>query len=152
MGWFSRSVGDFFSKKEEKEVVKAIRKLEAKTSAEIRVHLEEKCKHKDAYDRAWHVFHELEMGETKDRNGVLIYIAIQDHCFAIIGDAGFDEKLPEGYWMSVASSMETDFKEGKFLEGVKKAINNLGEQLIHLFPDQTNNPNQLPDEISYGKS
>ena len=88
---------EFLGKENEKLIVKAIEKAEHQTSGEIRVHIESKCR-AEVLDRAAWLFKKLKMHETKDRNGVLIYLSINDHKFAIIGDAGINKVVPEGFW------------------------------------------------------
>src|SRR5690554_778248 len=87
----------FISKEEQDLIVKAIERAELNTSGEIRVHIESECK-LDPIARAVTVFNKLKMNKTKERNGVLIYIAWKSRKFAIIGDIGIDEKVPENFW------------------------------------------------------
>jgi len=150
MGWLDKPARRFFSKKEEKQRSEAIRNAESKTSGEIRLHLEDHCKHGDALSRAWQVFHELEMGETAERNGVLIYLAVQDHQFALIADAGIDEAVPEDFWDQVVNEMQDDFRNGNFLSGILKGVHQAGEKLQTFFPRKVSDQNELTDDISYG--
>ena len=77
---------NFFSK-EEKELIKsAVKEAELNTSGEIRVHMDNHCK-EEVMDRAAWWFGKLDMQKTKQRNGVLFYLAVKDHKFAILGDA-----------------------------------------------------------------
>ncbi|MDD2420177.1 MAG: TPM domain-containing protein, partial [Bacteroidales bacterium] len=87
----------FLSEKEQSMVVKAIEQAELNTSGEIRVHIESSCPG-DPVTRAISVFNQLKMNRTKERNAVLIYIAWKSHKFAIIGDSGINEKVPENFW------------------------------------------------------
>ena len=85
-------IEDFLSKTEEKEIVEAIRKAEKNTSGEIRVHIENHTD-EDHYEHAQKIFGQLHMHETKLRNGVLIYIAVSDHKFVILGDEGINKRV-----------------------------------------------------------
>ena len=78
-----------FTEEESKAIVSAIAEAEDKTSGEIRLHVEPNCKG-EVLDRAAEVFFKLGMDKTKDSNGVLIYVAHEDHKFAIIGDKGIN--------------------------------------------------------------
>ncbi len=150
MGWFDRPAAKFFTRKQEKEIVNAIQSSENKTSGEIRLHVEDHCKHEDALGRAWQVFHELEMGETEERNGILIYLAVKDHKFALIADSGIDEKVPEDYWDDLVKEMQENFKKGDFAPGIIKAIHEAGQKLQAYFPFKESDQNELSDDISYG--
>ena len=77
------NTSDKLSALDKAEIVKAIKSAEKKTSGEIQVHVDKHCK-EDVLDRAAHVFKTLKMHETKERNGVLFYLAIKDHKFAIL--------------------------------------------------------------------
>ena len=141
---------EFLGKENEKLIVKAIERAEHQTSGEIRVHVESKCK-VDVLDRAAWLFKKLKMHETKDRNGVLIYLSIDDHKFAIIGDAGINKVVPEGFWNDVKEMMIGHFSKAEFATGLINGITLAGEHLKQYFPHQKDDVNELPDEISYGK-
>lgn len=79
----------FLSAAEKEQVVAAIRAAEAMTSGEIRVHLDRRCKG-DPQDAAKRVFEKIGMDRTDEKNGVLLYLAVKDHSFAVIGDSGID--------------------------------------------------------------
>jgi len=141
---------EFLGKENEQLITKAIEKAEHQTSGEIRVHVESKCK-EEVLDRAAWLFKKLKMHETKDRNGVLIYLSINDRKFAIIGDAGINKVVPEGFWNDNKEMMISHFKKGEFAIGLIKGIEKAGEQLKLYFPHQDDDVNELSDEISYGK-
>jgi uncharacterized membrane protein len=141
---------DFLGKENERLIKEAIGVAEHQTSGEIRVHLEESCKN-DVLDRAAWLFKKLDMHKTKDRNGVLIYLSTNDHKFAIIGDVGINKVVPEGFWNTNKENMIAHFTKGEFAEGIINGIKLTGEQLKQFFPYQTDDINELSDEISFGK-
>lgn len=140
---------DFFSADEQKQIVEAIRRAEKNTSGEIRVHLEWHCKG-DVLDRAAKTFAMLKMHKTELRNGVLIYLAINDRKFAIIGDAGINAKVPDDFWDSTKELMVSHFKENRMVKGLVEGIAHAGEQLKKHFPYQQDDINELSDDISFG--
>ena len=141
---------EFLGKENEVLIVKAIEKAEHQTSGEIRVHVESKCR-EEVLDRAAWLFKKLKMHETKDRNGVMIYLSINDRKLAIIGDAGINKVVPEGFWNDIKEMMIDHFKKGEFAQGLVEGIEKTGEHLKQYFPWQQNDINELPDEISYGQ-
>ena len=141
---------EFLGKENESLIVKAIGKAENQTSGEIRVHVENKCS-EEVLDRAAWLFKKLKMHETKDRNGVLIYLSVNDRKFAIIGDAGINKVVPEGFWNDIKEMMIGHFKKGEFAIGLINGIEKTGEHLKQYFPPQEDDVNELPDDISYGK-
>lgn len=143
------SARNFFSKQEQDRVTSAIKQAELNTSGEIRVHLENRLKG-ELMDRAANLFADLKMHKTQLRNGVLIYMAIEDRRFAIIGDVGINEKVEDDFWDSTKELMLGEFKQGKFCDGLTKGILHAGDQLKSHFPYQSDDVNELSDEISFG--
>ena len=88
---------DFFTPAQKTAMVAAIRQAEKDTSGEIRIHFENHCR-KNVLDRAAQVFADLKMHKTALRNGVLIYVALEDKQLAILGDAGINAKVPDHFW------------------------------------------------------
>lgn len=129
-------------------IINAIEKAELNTSGEIRVHIESKCK-EDILDHAAFIFEKLEMQKTEQRNAILFYIAITDHKFAVIGDAGIHEKVGDDFWENVKNEMTTYFKDGQLADGLINGIEKAGNELKSYFPYQTNDKNELDNEISF---
>ncbi len=142
-------VQKLFSATDEEKILQAIKDAELNTSGEIRLHLENKCKG-EVLDRAAEVFGKLEMHKTEARNGVLIYLAVQDHKFAILGDEGIDRVISEHFWESTRDIMMEHFRKSEFTEGLVNGINEAGIQLKAHFPYQSNDVNELSDDISKG--
>lgn len=83
---------------------------------------------------------------------MLFYLAVYDRKFAIIGDAGINNVVPENFWDEIKQTILTFFKQGKFAEGLSQGIVMAGEQLKANFPYQSNDINELPNEISFEKN
>lgn len=143
------SVQKYFTEENKLQITNAIRVAETNTSGEIRVHIEKHCKG-DVLDQAAYVFEKLQIHKTELRNGVLFYLAIDDHKFAILGDVGINQKVPEDFWESIKEEMFLKFKEGLYSEGLAEGIIKAGEQLKAHFPYQDDDVNELSDEISFG--
>ena len=139
----------FFSKEEEARIVAAIRGAERDSSGEIRVHVEVGAD-APAIDVAKHIFRELAMHETAARNGVLILLAVDRREFAIIGDEGINAVVSEDFWDEERDLLQQFFRRGDFAGGLEAAIQQVGSKLKRFFPYQTDDVNELPDEISYG--
>ena len=138
---------DFLSKAEEQEIVHAIVEAEKNTSGEIRVHIEEHTE-KSPLERAQEVFFELKMDETQDRNGVLFYVCVSDKKFAILGDKGINEAVESDFWDCTKDIVIANFKEGNFKKGLVEGILRAGERLKKYFPFQSDDTNELSNEIS----
>ncbi len=145
------SIYNFFNKEEKVKITEAIKAAELNTSGEVRVHVEGRCKEDDVLDCAAYWFEQLKMHETASRNGVLFYLAVTDHKFAILGDAGINAKVPEHFWEKIKDHMSDKFQNGNFAAGLAEGIIMAGEQLKTHFPYQKDDVNELSDEISFGK-
>lgn len=144
------NIKKFFSKEQKEQIIRAIQEAEKETSGEIRLHLDSKCKG-DALERAMVVFQKLKMQETQLRNGTLIYLAVNDRKFAIYGDTGINEAVPDNFWQDVKDDMRNYFKDDKFADGIISGIEQVGQKLKDFFPYQSDDINELPDDISIGE-
>ena len=132
---------------EEQRIIEAIIEAENQTSGEIRVHLE-KALDKDPIQRAQEVFFFLGMDGTENQNGILFYVAVDDHHFAVIGDKGIDAVVPDDFWESIRDEVITEFKSGDYARGLVHGILHAGEKLKEFFPVEDSDRNELPDSIS----
>ncbi|RZK49852.1 MAG: TPM domain-containing protein [Pedobacter sp.] len=140
-----------FNTEEQELITNAVAEAESKTSGEIRVALEKHCT-EDPKERALKYFYDLEMDATSLKNGVLIYLAYEDHKFAIIGDKGINDVVPADFWETTKVAMRAHFMAGNLAEGIVAGIKLAGEKLALYFPYQTGDINELPNEIVYFKS
>lgn len=136
------------SKIDEERLIKAIQNAELRTSGEIRVHIEKVCK-EDALVACKKKFEELNMHETKDRNGILFFLAIESKSFAVWGDEGIHQKVTDQFWKSITDCAISYFKQHDLMTGIEKAVEMCGEKLKIYFPIQTDDKNELSNEISY---
>ena len=139
----------FLTPEEEQEIISAIRTAETNTSGEIRIHIEASSE-KEHYERALEVFYLLKMDATKEANAVLIYVAVKDHKFVIYGDKGIHDLVPKDFWNTTKDIIQDHFKQGRFKQGIVDGILKAGVELKSHFPWQTNDEDELSNEISKG--
>jgi uncharacterized membrane protein len=138
----------FFDKAQKEQIRRSIQEAERMTSGEIRVHIENRCEI-ELMDRVKEVFYLLQIHETDHKNGVLIYVALQDKKVAIVGDEGIDELTPEDFWDKEVEVLVDYFTKKDFTNGLAEVIRRIGEKLKTHFPYQSNDINELSDEISF---
>ena len=143
------SARSFFTVQELETIKEAISRLEAQTSAEVRIHLEDRCPD-DAMARAKRVFEELGMTATAERNGVLLYLATKDRKLAIIGDQGIDQRVVKGFWNEIVCDLTQALARGERLAGILAALERIGQVLARFFPPRPDDVNELSDEVSIG--
>lgn len=139
-----------FTKEDRDNITAAISLAEKQTSGEIRLFIEDKCKG-NVLDRAALIFERLEMHKTAARNGVLFYLAVRDHKFAILGDAGINAVVKPGFWDDIKDAAIEHFKKGEYPEGLIKGIGMAGNALKQYFPYDERDKNELSDEIVFGR-
>lgn len=143
---------ELFTAEQRQSIVDAIRSSEKRTSGELRVFIESRCRFVDAIDRAAELFFRLEMERTDDRNAVLIYLAVKDRQLAVFGDENIHKKVGKEYWNEIVSKMIADFDKNDFANGIRQSVIDVGNALHTYFPyDNDTDKNELPDDIVFGK-
>ncbi len=155
MSFFRRSTSSaarYISHSDNERIIDAIRAAETRTSGEVRVFFESRCRFVNPIDRAAEVFFGLQMDHTHQRNGVLVYVAFKDRQFAIFADEGIYREMGADYWNTEAGKMLASFAKQDYVEGLITVIHDIGEALQTHFPyDQKGDKNELPDDIVFGK-
>ena len=140
---------NFFSKEDKEKIKAAVQEAELSTSGEIRVHIDNHCKG-DVMDKAAWWFARLNMHKTEQRNGVLFYLAVKDHKFAILGDAGINAVTADDFWDQIKEKLLEHFSQDHFAAGLKEGILMAGQALKEHFPYLDGDVNELSDDISFG--
>ncbi|MDR3704475.1 MAG: TPM domain-containing protein [Paludibacteraceae bacterium] len=141
---------DFFTAEQKAQIEATIGEAEKLTSGEIRLHIDRKGKG-NIVRYATRIFHKLKMTKTAHRNGVLFYLSVENHKFAVIGDKGIHKQVPEGFWDNIYQTIVPYFQKEQFTEGLCWAILEAGKQLSTHFPIEANDTNELTNEISFEK-
>lgn len=105
----------------------------------------------DPLDRAKEIFKRIGMFNTRQRNGVLLYIAMKDHQFAILGDEGIHEKVGDHFWKKQSLDMKHAFRSNDFVGGIAHCLRDIGASLQHYFPYQSDDEDELPNDIIFGR-
>lgn len=147
-----KNASRYFSPEETNCIVDAIREAERRTSGEVRLFIESNCRYVNPIHRAAELFFGYKMDLTDERNGVLVYVAMNDHQYALFADEGIYKEMGATYWEAEAGKMLLAFKKESYAEGIVTIIGDIGEALSTHFPyDTKGDKNELPDEIIFGK-
>lgn len=143
------SYSKFFSVHEAEAIKSAVSLAESRTSGEIRVYVESYCK-EDVLDRAaWH-FMQMGMQATKDRTGVLVYVAVKSRKLAVIGDCGINAVVKPGFWDEAKDCMLVQLRQGHLSQAVVDGVLMVGEVLRQHFPIQPDDKDELPNDVVCG--
>lgn len=140
---------EFLQQLRHDEIVAAIRNAELKTSGEIRVFVSHK-EVTDAVTSAQAEFVRMGMAKTRERNGVLIFVAPRTQKFAVIGDEGVHQLCGDGFWQATAHEMTGHFKQSEFTQGLIHGVRKAGELLAQHFPRRPDDQNELSDQVEQG--
>jgi uncharacterized membrane protein len=148
---FSTKKREFFTPEQQERMVEAIRQAEKNTSGEVRVFVESKCQYVNAVDRAQEIFFSLKMEATKDRNAVLLYMAMDDRQLALFADEGIYQRLGKEYWNQQVKKIIAAFTKDDYTGGICTVVRDIGDALAEQFPyDNKEDKNELPDDIVFG--
>jgi uncharacterized membrane protein len=132
-------------------ISKAIHGAERQTSGEIKVVVRE---HRHLHERrlaleklALKEFHRLRLSKTKDRTGILFFLLLDERKFHIVADEGIHRKVADGTWEQVAQSMSSEFRGGKFREGIVRGVEHVGQILSEAFPRKADDKNEISDRV-----
>jgi uncharacterized membrane protein len=138
-------------------VVAAVRAAEARTAAEIRVHVERRVarglrrRAPEPMQRARQLFASLGMHRTAHRAGVLVYLAVEDRVLAIVGDDGIHAHVGDEYWAGVRDGMVDRLRAGRVREALVWAVGQVADTLARFFPRRPDDVDELPDDVSLGR-
>lgn len=138
---------EFLNRLEHDRIIQAIRDTESKTSGEIRVLIQRGKLKSDPFVAAQRKFHRLGMHKTRDRNGVLIFVAPRVHKFAVVGDNAIHEKCGDEFWQHIVDKMRTRFQSERFSDALVEALKEIGTVLARHFPKTSADTNELPDDV-----
>ena len=142
-----RWVRGFLSAADLDAVAAAVTAAEARTAAEIRVHLDHSCPG-DPLARAVAIFERLGMHRTDLRAGVLVYVAVTDRKLAVIGDAGIHARVGQAYWDRLVARILGHLRDERPRDGLIDAVGEVGASLAAHFPRRPDDRNELSDRVS----
>jgi uncharacterized membrane protein len=96
--------------------------------------------------RAREVFAQLDVWDTEENTGVLLYVQLVDRAIEIVADRGIAARVAQGEWDAICRAMEQAFRQKRYLEGALAAIDAVTRILERHFPARGANPNELPDK------
>jgi uncharacterized membrane protein len=96
-----------------------------------------------ARQRAIEIFSQLNVWDTEENTGVLIYIMLADKEVHIIADRGIAKQVVQLQWNGIAKAMESAFLAKDFEKGSMVGIEQISQLLAKHFPANAHNPNEL---------
>ncbi len=141
-------MNNFLTNPQMASLVEAIQTAENQSSGEIRIHIDSNTEANNA-EIAYEVFKTLCQGKTIEHNAVLFHVNFEQQYLTIIGDEGIHNKVQQNFWDKMHDEITTAFSKGNYFNGLQKAILETGVELKNHFPIVGENPNELPNEITF---
>ena len=88
------------------------------------------------------------MHRTRERHGVLVYVAVEDRRLAVVGDEGIHGRVGDPHWDRVRDVMVDRLRANAPREAIERAVEELGRVLAEHYPRRPDDENELPDEVS----
>ncbi len=133
-------------------IEQAVRGAEARHGGEIRFAVEDSLPFPDLWrglsprQRAVQKFGELGVWDTRDNNGVLIYVLLADRDVEIVADRGVGAgRVAQDEWEHCCRVMEGHFREGRFREGAPAGIEAVAAVLARNPSGPPDAGNELPN-------
>lgn len=140
-----------FSKEALDRIAAVIAEVEEKTSAEIRVAIrDEREPHEHSLsveELARKEFNRLRMNETRDRNGILLFVVFEDREFYIFGDEGVHRRAEPHTWTEVAEAITNRFSLGDFEGGVTDALRLIRSRVHEAMPRGEGDIDELSNQV-----
>ena len=145
----------FFDDDDFLRISNKISEVELSTSGEIRVSIKEDKtfseRNSEIRDLAEKEFYRLNMHQTRDKTGILLFFLLGERKFHILADKGINEKVDSGVWQEVSDKIQENFKNGYFGKGIIEGINDVGKLLSEHFPIKPDDKNELTNRVVLSK-
>jgi len=97
--------------------------------------------------RASVAFLEEEVFDTRDRTGVLVFLALFERRVVVLGDAGINAAVPAGAWEQIVADLTAGLRAGRPAEALVAAIGECGRLLEdHRVEIRTDDRDELANE------
>lgn len=139
-------------RRDRETITEAVRDAERRTSAQIKVvveaslHITDVIRGQTARERALEVFGLERVWDTRENNGILLYVLLSEHAAEVVVDRGFNDIVSDQEWQRICSILEHNAKQDGLGQAIVLAVKEVAEIALKHFPP-SGGPNELPDEV-----
>ena len=123
----------FLTESERKQITAGLEEAGRHTLARIGLTIDEKAAD-DPHGRAQHHFQAWNLPEDERSTAVLVYVSARGRAFAVVGGDEVRRVAPQTFWEAVDRDLHHHFDEGRYCDGIFKAIAQVAIQLERHFP------------------
>jgi putative membrane protein len=85
--------------------------------------------------------------KTMGRTGLLLLVSLNEHRADIVADSAIAQKVEPAVWGDAMAALLSHVKQGEAGKGMAEAVRLMGIVLAEHFPQDDENPNELPDRL-----
>jgi putative membrane protein len=100
-----------------------------------------------AHEAAAREFLSRGLTRTRERTGVLIYVAAAEHYAEILADAGIADRVDADVWREAIAELVDAIKAGRPADGLLVAVRRVGAILAEHAPPRTDDTDELPNKV-----
>ncbi|MBM6580942.1 TPM domain-containing protein [Microvirga sp. BT689] len=104
-------------------------------------------KHAQAHEAASREFLRRGLTRTREKTGVLIYLALAEHHAEILADTGIADRVDAGIWTSIIANLTDAIRDDRMMEGLEEAIRRMGAILAEHAPPRLDDMDELPNKV-----
>jgi putative membrane protein len=104
-------------------------------------------KHNQAHEAASREFLRRGLTRTREKTGVLIYLALAEHHAEILADTGVADRVDPTIWAGIVADLTAAIREGRMIEGLEQAIRRTGSILAEHAPPRLDDVDELPNKV-----
>ena len=123
----------FLTATEREQITAALEEAGRHTRARIGLTIDEKAAD-DPHGRAHQHFQAWDLPEDQRPTAVLVYVSARSRAFAVVGGDEVRRVAPQTFWEVVNRELHHHFDEGRYCDGIFKAIAQVAIQLERFFP------------------
>jgi uncharacterized membrane protein len=145
----------FLTVTEREQIAAALATAGRHTRARIGLSIDERAT-KDPQARALVRFQEWQLPADERPSAVLVYISAPSRTYAIVGGEEIHRVAPQTFWELIDRELHHHFEEGRYCDGIFKAIAQVAIQLERHFPrppeETRENPGGCPTDSEEGRA
>ncbi len=135
----------FLTVTEREQIAAALAEAGRHTRARIGLSIDEQAT-RDPRARARILFQEWQLPEGERPTAVLVYVSAPSRTYAIVGGEDVHRIAPQTFWELLDRDLHHHFEEGRYCDGIFKAIAQVAIQLEHHFPREPETRPEAPSD------
>ncbi len=84
---------------------------------------------------------------TRDKTGILIYVALAEHHAEILADSGIADRVGPEVWHDIIAKLTGEIREGRLADGLVTAIGEAGAIMARHAPARFDDTDELPNRV-----